>query len=69
MIKSLRIDFGPASWSLFLCLVPPEETINPSSESLISLRNLSPSGKVIGSLADEILSHSGEALGRLFVFP
>lgn len=47
-------------------LVPFEETLSPSGQSLVSLGNLSLSSEVIYSLNDETLSPSSVALD---VFP
>lgn len=60
-VTPLRCDSG--------VLVPPEETLSPSSESIVILGNISPLGRIVYSLADEAINLSGEAfnlLGRHF---
>lgn len=42
-------------------LVPPQKTLSPSYESLVSPRDLSPTRKIIYSPADETISPSDEA--------
>lgn len=42
--------------------IPVDETVGPSGKSLVSLRNLSPSGKVMCIPDDETISSSEEAL-------
>lgn len=46
-------------------MIPPEEILSPSGESLIILGNLSPFGEVICSLDDKTISPSSEVLNIL----
>lgn len=62
MTKSLRLYFGHSSWTLFLSMIPPKETLIPSYESLVNLGNLFPSGEVMCSPAGEHISPSSEVL-------
>lgn len=55
-----------------MCLIPPEETLIPSSGSLIILGDLSLSCEVTCGLVDEVVSPLDEALdlsGRASIMP
>lgn len=67
--KYLRLDFSFASRARFLYLILPEEILCPSGKSLNSLGNISSSGEVICSMADETISPLGEVSGSLLVLP
>lgn len=61
VIKSLRLYTFRVSKAWFFSLVPLDEALSPSGESLDSLESLRPSGKIVCSSHDKIISLSSEA--------